>query len=117
MTHAHISTWVVALILFVVAFILQKSGKEKGAKIVSMVLRVFYILIVTTGVLLLLEINITGEYFLKAVVGVIVIGLMEMISVRTRKAKATKVLWILFALALAYVIYLGFSMPMGMMFF
>ncbi|WP_078381477.1 YisL family protein [Sutcliffiella halmapala] len=110
MTHAHISTWAIALILFVVALVLQKSGKAKGAKIVSMILRVFYILIVVTGVQLLFKINITGEYFLKAALGIVVIGLMEMISVRTRKEKSTVVFWVIFLAALAYVIHLGFSL-------
>jgi uncharacterized membrane protein SirB2 len=112
MTHAHISTWAVALILFVVAIALQKSGKAKGAKIVSMVLRLFYILIVATGVLLLSKINIDSAYVIKGLMGIVVIGLMEMISVRTRKAKSTTVLWGIFAVALAYVMYLGFSLDM-----
>ncbi|MBM7620689.1 putative membrane protein SirB2 [Bacillus tianshenii] len=117
MTHAHISTWAVALILFVVAIALQKSGKAKGAKIVSMVLRLFYILIVATGVLLLWNINLTGDYIVKGLMGIVVIGLMEMISVRTRKGKSTTVLWVIFAAAFAYVLYLGFSLDMGMNFF
>ncbi|WP_223700739.1 YisL family protein [Sutcliffiella deserti] len=117
MTHAHITTWAIALILFLVVLALHKSGKAKGAKIVSMTLRLFYILIVATGILLLLEININGAYLWKALVGIVVIGLMEMITVRTRKAKSTTVFWVLFVLALVYVIYLGFSMSMGFKFF
>lgn len=112
MTHAHILTWAVALILFVVVIALQKSGKAKGAKIVSMVLRLFYIMIVATGVILLSKINIDAAYTIKGLMGIVVIGLMEMISVRTRKAKSTTVLWVIFAVALAYVMYLGFSLDM-----
>ena len=33
-THAHITTWVIGLILFVVALGLLKGGNAKGAKIV-----------------------------------------------------------------------------------
>ncbi|MCM3616917.1 DUF1516 family protein [Sutcliffiella horikoshii] len=112
MTHAHISTWAIALILFVVVLVLTKIGKEKGAKITSMVLRLFYILIVVTGLQLGWGWITNGQYVLKMVLGIVVIGLMEMISVRTRKGKSTVVLWVVFALALAYIIHLGFSLPM-----
>ncbi|WP_339149590.1 MULTISPECIES: DUF1516 family protein [unclassified Sutcliffiella] len=112
MTHAHISTWAIALILFVVVLVLTKVGKEKGAKITSMVLRLFYILIVVTGLQLGWGWITNGQYVLKMVLGIVVIGLMEMISVRTRKGKSTVVVWILFVLALAYIIHLGFSLPM-----
>lgn len=112
MTHAHISTWAIALILFVVVLVLTKIGKEKGAKITSMVLRLFYILIVVTGLQLGWGWITNGQYVLKMVLGIVVIGLMEMISVRTRKGKSTVVLWVVFVLALAYIIHLGFSLPM-----
>ncbi len=112
MTHAHISTWAIALILFVVVLVLTKIGKEKAAKITSMVLRLFYILIVVTGLQLGWGWITNGQYVLKMVLGIVVIGLMEMISVRTRKGKSTVVLWVVFVLALAYIIHLGFSLPM-----
>ncbi|CAG9623468.1 YisL family protein [Sutcliffiella rhizosphaerae] len=112
MTHAHISTWAIALILFVVVLILTKAGKAKGAKITSMVLRLFYILIVVTGLQLGWGWITNGQYVLKMVLGIVVIGLMEMIAVRTRKGKPTVVFWVLFIVALAYILHLGFSLPM-----
>ncbi|WP_226682643.1 DUF1516 family protein [Sutcliffiella horikoshii] len=114
MTHAHISTWAIALILFVVVLFLTKAGKEKGAKITAMVLRVFYILIVVTGLQLGWAWITNGQYVLKMVLGIVVIGLMEMIAVRTRKGKSTVVVWVLFVVVLAYILHLGFSLPMGM---
>ncbi|WP_404432034.1 DUF1516 family protein [Sutcliffiella horikoshii] len=114
MTHAHISTWAIALILFVVVLFLTKTGKEKGAKITAMVLRVFYILIVVTGLQLGWTLLTNGQYVLKMVLGIVVIGLMEMIAVRTRKGKSTVVVWVLFVVVFAYILHLGFSLPMGM---
>ncbi|MEH7524143.1 DUF1516 family protein, partial [Bacillus sp. JJ1503] len=42
MIHAHITTWVLALVLFFVALGLHKSGKARALKVVQMILRLFY---------------------------------------------------------------------------
>ncbi|PLS15505.1 hypothetical protein CVD28_22595 [Bacillus sp. M6-12] len=111
MTHAHITTWLIALILFFVAFSMQKSGKQKAAKINHMILRVFYLLIIATGGMMIK--SMYGPYIVKALIGIIVIGLMEMVLVRSAKGKDTKVLWIVFAVAFIVVVYMGLSLPLG----
>jgi hypothetical protein len=79
--HGHITGWVLALILFVVALFLLKSGKEKGAKIVKMILRVLYVLIFATGLGLLFTVyKIDVWYILKAVVGLWVIGNLSILD-------------------------------------
>ncbi len=55
MIHSHVTAWALALILFLVALFLHKSGKAKGFKIVQMILRVFYLLIIGTGIGLFLN--------------------------------------------------------------
>ena len=50
--HAHITAWVIGLILFIVALFLYQSGKQKGFKIAQMSLRLFYLLIIASGVML-----------------------------------------------------------------
>ncbi|KHF30390.1 hypothetical protein LR68_00761 [Anoxybacillus sp. BCO1] len=87
MTHAHITTWVVALILFVVAIAFQAKGHEK-TKMVHMLLRLFYILIIATGAWILHSMSsFPFLYIVKVIVGLWVIGTMEMILVRTAKGK------------------------------
>lgn len=114
MTHAHITTWVLALILFFVALGLHNSGKAKGAKIVQMVLRLFYILIIVTGALMLHSIaSISFEYVLKTIIGIWVIASLEMILVRTAKNKSTKGSWIQLVISFIIVMYLGLSLPLG----
>ncbi|WP_079508036.1 YisL family protein [Mesobacillus jeotgali] len=113
MIHAHMTAWFLALVLFFVALGLHKSGKEKGAKIVQMVLRLFYVLILLTGFGLLFSININIMYVLKAAVGLWVIAMLEMILIRTRKNEKASVLWIQFIVAVLLVLYLGFSLPLG----
>lgn len=120
MTHMHITTWVLALILFFVALALQKSGNAKGQKIVHMILRLFYLLAILTGGMLIDSQAFSVypvQYVLKMVFGILVIGFMEMVLVRTKKEKKTSMFWILLLISLLVVLYLGFSLPMGFNFF
>lgn len=108
-THLHITTWVLALVLFTVAALASK--KMTG---VQMALRVMYILIIITGVALFMEYrDIVAEggmyYDMKVLFGVLVIGFMEMILGRKNKGKSLNIFWILFAIALLVTLYLGLS--------
>ncbi len=117
-THLHITTWVVALILFFVANSLFKSGKEKPFKIVHMTLRLFYLLIIASGLQLVLSLAaINGEYIGKIILGIYVIGMMEMILVRSKKKKPTRIFWIQFVIVLIIVILLGLRLPLGLKWF
>ena len=118
MTHAHITSWAIALILFFIAVYMQKGRKTKPLRIVQMVLRLFYLLILGTGLAMLFSIyTISIGYILKAVLGLWVIAMMEMILIRGGKEKATKSFWVQFLIAFLIVLYLGFSLPLGFKFF
>lgn len=118
-THAHITAWVLALVLFFVANSLHKSGKAKAAKIVHMILRVLYILVFATGGMLVHTLFSMQpvEYIAKVLIGLWVIAAMEMVLVRTVKGKATKSLWIQFYVAVVLVILLGLRLPLGFQLF
>ncbi|PLS02967.1 YisL family protein [Neobacillus cucumis] len=115
MIHAHITAWFLALILFFVAISLFKKGKTKGAKILQMILRVLYLLIIATGAGLLFSVyKIDVWYILKAVVGLWIIGLFEMILGRVANNRRTSTFWIQFVVAWLLVLYLGFvKLPMS----
>ena len=114
MTHAHITTWVIALILFFVGISMQKGGKTKPLKMVHMTLRLFYLFILGTGFILLLGLDaLPGLYILKIIAGVWVIGLMEMILVFGGKGKSTNIFWIQLIIAFILALYLGLKLPLG----
>ncbi|UII56950.1 YisL family protein [Cytobacillus spongiae] len=114
MTHAHITTWFIAIVLFFVALSLHKSGKAKGFKVVQMILRLLYLLIIATGALLLFSIStITLSYIIKSLLGLWVIAMLEMILIKTSKNEKTTLFWAQFVIALVLVIYLGFKLPLG----
>lgn len=107
-THLHITTWVIALVLFfIVALGITKS---KG---VVMILRLFYILIIITGGALVFKYRTGMLYDFKMLFGILVIGMMEMILAFQNKGKSTTVLWILFVIFLFITMFIGFKLPMG----
>ena len=109
-THIHITTWVVALVLF---FIAAFASKKLTA--VQMILRVFYIFIIISGVALYLEYSeaFGTTYHIKALFGILVIGFMEMILGRKNKGKSLNMFWILFAIVLLVTFYIGLSSGIG----
>ncbi len=114
-THLHITTWVVGIVIFLIAAL---SGKQ--SKGLHMVLRLFYILIIITGGALFIKGMDYGQgmlYGFKFIGGILVIGMMEMVLVRQKKNKPTTMFWILFVVFLLITMFLGFKLPMGLNFF
>ena len=106
-THIHITTWVLAIVLFLIAAIATKPNKG-----VHMALRLMYILIIISGGALFMEyrdvIAEGGSYYdMKLLFGVLVIGFMEMILVRKNKGKSTTLFWVLFGITFLVTLYLG----------
>lgn len=119
MTHAHITAWALGIILFFVTYTMYKNKNSK-AKMVHMITRLMYILIIVTGFLLYQSIMKTAAgdihmwYGMKMLVGLWVIGAMEMALIRTKKDKDAKGAWIQFVIALLVVLYLGLRLPLGL---
>lgn len=114
-TYAHITTWVIAIILFIVVLALHKAGNQKGSKIVHMVLRLFYLFVIITGGFLFFEYQ-SGDpalYGIKLLGGLLVIGMMEMVLVRGKKGKSTGLFWLLLIVFLLVTLFLGLKLPMG----
>lgn len=113
-THLHITTWVVAIVIFLIAALMGKQSKG-----LHMTLRLFYILIIITGGALFIkgmDFNMGMLYGFKFLGGILVIGMMEMVLVRQKKNKPTGLFWILFAVFLFITLFLGFKLPMGINF-
>ncbi|PID14366.1 hypothetical protein CSV63_12615 [Sporosarcina sp. P34] len=116
-THMHIFTWVVGIVLFLVAA--SMANGTKGKKITHMILRLFYVLIIITGAALFFKhMSIDSMlYGIKFVLGILTIGFMEMVLVRGSKGKNTGLMWILFIIALLATMFIGFKLPVGFNFF
>jgi uncharacterized membrane protein SirB2 len=112
MTHAHLTSLVLSLIFLIIIVILQSKGKN--IKIWHMVLRASYILIILTGgMLFLAAYSIPVSYYFKSILGIVMIGLFEMVIVRKQKGKRTDIIWIAFSIVLVILFVLGFTLPQG----
>ncbi|KMY53194.1 hypothetical protein AC623_03675 [Bacillus sp. FJAT-27231] len=111
-THLHITTWVIAIILFFIAVSKYSTGAH-------MALRLFYILVLITGLLLFIRHHGINDmlYGMKMLAGILTIGLMEMVLVRKKKGKDTSKVLIGAIVLLIITLYLGFKLPMGLNFF
>ncbi len=110
-TDLHLTSIFLVLVLFVLAII---WGGTKRGRIVHMILRLLYLVTVGTGIQLLFSIGkIPFDYVSKTVLGILVIGFMEIILVRRKKGDSARLVWILFILCILVTIYVGLSMPIG----
>lgn len=122
MAHLHITAWVLAFILLFIATALYKQGKGKPGKILHMILRLDYLLILFSGGSLLADYMSNGagsylpELIVKIIAGLWAIVAMEMIGVRTSKGNPAKGWWIQFAVVAIIAIGLGFGrLPYGIL--
>ena len=127
-THLHITSWVLAIILMIITLVLYKQGKGKGGKIVHMILRLDYLLILYSGGALLSYLlkhdfsasygnSLLPEVIVKGLAGLWVIAVIELICVKTAKGKSTKGAWIQFVIAVLITLALGFGrLPLGVSF-
>lgn len=125
MSHMHITSWVAAIVLLFVAMSLLKKGNQSSYKMTHMILRVVYLMIIGTGTMMILSIDdfsklpagMSGEYISKVVLGVIIIGLMEMILGKMSKGKNAKGMLIALAVVFILTVTVGLRLPIGFDFF
>ncbi|HLR53670.1 MAG TPA: YisL family protein [Pseudogracilibacillus sp.] len=117
MAHLHITAWVIAFILLFVASSMYQRGSKKPGKILHMIVRLDYLLILYSGGSLFAEYtNISGELIIKVLAGLWAIASIEMILVKTGKEKPAKSWWIQFVIAAIIAIALGFGrLPLGIL--
>lgn len=115
MTHLHITTWVLAFILLVIATMFYKQQKTKPAKILHMILRVDLILILLTGVhLFMVYESHSATLAIKGLVGIWALAALEMVAVRTSKGRPAGGWIVQLVIVSAIAIYLGFfQLPLG----
>ncbi|GAF64042.1 DUF1516 family protein [Alkalihalobacillus trypoxylicola] len=111
-SHLHASSWAIMILLFFITYFLIKGGKAKAGKILHMVLRLFYVVMVVSGGYLLFSMFQYGfptTFFIKALLALVLIGMMEMILTKTKKNTLNKPLlyWLIFIITVIIVPLIG----------
>lgn len=114
MLHGHVTGWVLLVILFIVAGILAKKGNEKGTKVVQMIMRVLYLVVIATGVGLIFSVDDNYQSLLaplitKVVLAIVLMGLMEMTIPKMKRGENTTIFWVLSLIVFGVILYLGYN--------
>ncbi|MBN8237205.1 DUF1516 family protein [Halobacillus kuroshimensis] len=99
----HASTWLLVVILFVLSITLRKNT------ILKILLRISYLVMLTTGIIMLAQFQFPGIYITKGLLAILMIGTMETLLVRNKKGKSTTPIWFLFIILLILVLLIGFN--------
>jgi len=126
--HLHLTAIIVSLILFIAVFEMYKknnSSDNKPALILHMVLRVFYLLVLFSGIMIYVG-NMEGisaagshmQYGIKALLGILSVVFMEVAVVRLKKHSASvNVLLVVTLILIIAAVIMGSALPLGMLSF
>lgn len=126
MLHLHLTAIVVSAVLFLVVFFMYKANNSpdnKPAKILHMVARLFYVIVLISGLVIYIS-NMEGisnmdghmQYGIKVLLGLLSIGFMEMAIVRLKKSATVWPMIVALILIIATVI-MGATLPLGILSF
>lgn len=111
--ESHAGSWAILVLLFIVSFILLKAEKPTGQKVTHMILRLFFVIMVGSGIGMLFMQGFPLVYVVKGILALWLIYVMEAILARTppRASKGTKtgVYWVQLVIALVFVVWLGYG--------
>lgn len=106
---SHQGTWGLLIIAFLIAFALYRTRKITGGKVVAIILRLFYFIMIISGAGLLALTGFPILYIVKAFLALVMIGCMEL---ALEQAKQGKNGWIGFIAALVsalIVVIIGYT--------
>ncbi|WP_439443766.1 YisL family protein [Listeria aquatica] len=112
--YLHLISWAAIIILTIAAWICYPKS-EKSFTIFAMIDRVFYIVLILSGIMMIqysLETSWLVSIF-KILMGVITIGVIEMLLSFRKKKRPTGLFLVLFVVAVIITISLGFYLSGG----
>ncbi|WP_442601659.1 DUF1516 family protein [Paenibacillus sp. KN14-4R] len=79
--QSHKGSWAILLILFVASVIFQRQ------KVTQMIQRLFYLIMLVSGIGMLMKLDFPPTYVVKGIVAILMIGCMEMVLASINKRK------------------------------
>lgn len=112
--YVHLISWVTIVVLTVTALAIY-SKSTKGFTILQMVNRIFYILVILSGVMMV-QYSVEQSWILaifKILMGIIVIGVVEMLLSYRKQQKPTGMFLMIFIIVVVITVSLGFYLSGG----
>ncbi|MBC1940203.1 YisL family protein [Listeria welshimeri] len=112
--YVHLISWVAIVVLTVTALAIY-SKSTKGFTILQMVNRIFYILVILSGVMMV-QYSVEQSWILavfKILMGIIVIGVVEMLLSYRKQQKPTGMFLMIFIIVVVITVSLGFYLSGG----
>ncbi|UOE93279.1 DUF1516 family protein [Alkalihalobacillus sp. LMS39] len=112
--QSHAGSWAITLLLFFIAYFLIVTNKDKAGKIVHMILRLFYVIMIVTGGWLLFTLYLSDlTFIIKALLALALIYFMEVILTRAKKKNIDRKVkmyhWLQFGVTALLVVLIGFN--------
>lgn len=115
--HTHVTSWILLLVLFAVAYVGYKKANKSG-KIAHMVFRLMLLVAFGTGLYLYLQLNGGGMFYhVKITVGLLTLIFGEMTLIRVKKKKPANAMFGGFVVLALVTIFIGYALPYGQSFF
>ena len=126
MIHLHITAIVVSIILFLVVYFMYRGNNtadNKVAKILHMVLRLFYLIVLFSGLMIYVG-NMEGisnsgghmQYGIKVLLGLLSVVFIEVSIVRLKKQSTSATMLMILTLVLIIAtIVMGSVLPLGIL--
>ncbi|MET3696412.1 uncharacterized protein DUF1516 [Bacillus oleivorans] len=101
--QSHAGSWAILIVLFLISYFARKQ------KISVMLQRLFYIIMLVSGIGMLFLRNFELLFVVKGILAILLIGTMEMLTIRSRKGKPVAGIWVGFVVLLALVVLIGYD--------
>lgn len=106
--YTHEGSWIFVAILFFLTVFLYKKSSKKSATITQMILRIFYLLMILSGLGMIIAFNFPLFYTTKGIIAVVMVGFMEVCCGRLAKNTPYFTLFIVSTILLIVVLLMGF---------
>ncbi|MFD0620049.1 MULTISPECIES: DUF1516 family protein [Paenibacillus] len=101
--QSHAGSWAILVLMFVISCIFKRQ------KVTPMITRLFYLIMLVSGIGMLVKLNFPLMYIVKGILALGLIGMMEMIMGRLRRNEPTMMFWIILVVLLALIVCMGYG--------
>ncbi|MBM7838369.1 putative membrane protein SirB2 [Alkalihalobacillus xiaoxiensis] len=105
----HQGSWAILAIFFLIAYLLYRSRKVKAGTILHMIARLFYVLMLVSGIGMLAALNFDLFYVTKGLIAILMLAFMEVAAGKAKRNENSLGSLFIVLLLLVVVVLMGFG--------